>query len=272
MKTAITAFLAFWLLATTAWAEDPDPRIAAVDALNRANELASKGKYNDAVGYYEKAIKLDGVNNELAYYNLAEVQKVRGNCRAAVLTFELYAALVGTPESRKEVDKAIKGCKKSAWTTLELKADPVAGAEIYINDMLASPTGVFGPVVVPPGTYEVRFEAADHHPEQRTVEVKAEPVTMTQALKKMTFFGTVTVKVDVPDARIRVFEGPTDKSEALFDGKAPLEKGVKAREGRHFVEVTAKGYKRWIRNVTVGRDVDTEVKVSLTRELPPEIR
>ena len=42
--------------------------------------------------------------------------------------------------------------------------------------------------------------------------------------------------------------------------------------GRHFVEVTAEGYNRWIRNVEVGRDVDLVVDVELRRSLPEEIR
>lgn len=251
--------------------DDPDPRIQAIDAAERANELASQGKLDDAIDYYEKAIRLDGVNHELAYYNLAEVQKVRGNCRAAVVMFQLYASMVSSPGAKKEAEAGIKGCNTKGWPTLELKSKP-GGAEIRIDGMLAAMDGTFGPAVIPPGSYEVEFRAQDHHPRVRTVAVAADPVKVEQELKKMTFFGTITVKVDTPGARVRVFEGPSDKTETLFDGRTPMREGVKAREGRHFVEVTKDGYNRWIRNVTVGRDVNTEVEVALKRSLPPEIQ
>lgn len=249
----------------------PDARVQAADAVARANSLASEGKFADAIGYYENAIKLDGANHELAYYNLAEVQKVRGNCRAAVLMFQLYASLVGTPNARQEADTGIKGCNTKGWPTLALKVEPGTGAEIFIDEMLAAPTGTFGPVIVPPGSYEVRFAAEDHHPQTEMVTVEAEPVAVTKTLKKMTFFGTITVKVDLEGARVRVFEGPSDKTAELFAGPSPMKEPVRVREGRHFVEVTKDGYRRWIRNVNVGRDVDTEVDVELTRSLPPEI-
>ncbi len=275
MRAWITILVLLWAL--PGWAQDepaagPDPTVAALDAATRANELASRGRYADAVPYYQKAIRLDGRNHELAYFNLAEVQKARGNCRAAVLMFQLYASMVASPEARAEANAAMKGCPVEKWPTLELKVEPSHAGEILIDGVLAAPGGTFGPLRVPPGSYEVTFQAADHHPELETIEVKAEPVSVTRTLKKMTFFGTIVVNVDTEGAQVRIFEGPSDETKELFKGLVPMKKPVKAREGRHFVEVTCDGYDRWIRNVSVGRDLESVVDVTLRRSLPPEIQ
>ena len=246
--------------------------IAAADALEKANKLASRGAYADAIPYYQKALRLDGINQPLAYYNLAEVQKVRGNCPAAVIAFQLYASVSGSDEARKEADAGMKGCNAAKWTTLELQVDGLSNGEVFIDGVMAAPDGHFGPLLMPRREYEVLFRAADHHEESKTVTLGAEPVVVKQKLRKMTFFGTVVVNSPVPGARIRIFEGPSDQTEVLLDTKAPMKKPLKLREGRHFIEVTAKDHNRWIRNVTIGRDFETKVDANLQRSIPEEIR
>lgn len=281
MKAWVGATLLCAVLGTASFAAaqesgetDADAAAAdAAEAVAKGNELASRGSYADAVPYYEKALRLDPLGNLLAYFNLAQVQKARGNCPSAVLLVQMYATVAGTEEARKEADATVKDCKAQDWPTLALKVDAKTPGTLHIDGILAASDGTFGPLAVPPNrTYEVRFEATDHHSATQEVAVKLAPVTATQTLKPMTFFGLIVVSVDVEGARVRVFEGPSDQTPVLFEGQSPVKEGIKVREGRHFVEVTREGYERWIRNVSVGRDGEVAVEVKMRRSLPTEIQ
>ncbi len=242
----------------------------AIDALERANSLASKGKLAEAVPFYEKAIELDGPGHTLAYLNLAEVQKVRGKCREASLMFQLYASVDRSDESKADADRGVKECKADKWPRATIQSSP-AGAVIKLDGFLASIDGTLGPIHLPPGEHQVTVEAKDHHPATQKLIVGEEDVSLDVKLEKMLFNGKLLVKTNVPEAKIRIFEGPSDSTKVLAAVDAPMTEPVVALEGRHFVEVTADGYQRWIRNVSVSRDEATVVEVTLTRARPPEL-
>lgn len=241
-------------------------------ALETANKLAAKGKLGQAVPYYKKVIELAPQAHPLAYFNLAEVQKVRGNCDEALLMFQLYASLQNTKEAREEVGPGVAKCKGEDLPRLAIKASAGQPAKVRINGILASVDGVFGPAPLPPGEYVVELEAVDHHPVSEKITLDADGATLEKTLEKMLFSGKILVESSVPGARVRIYEGPNDKTKVLFDLRAPMKAGVEVPEGRHFVEVTANGYDRWIRNVSVGRDDLSVVRVSLTKSKPPELK
>lgn len=263
----LLAMVLVMVLPATAGAQDE-----ASEALETANGLASKGKLAEAVPYYKKSLELDPTGHPLAYLNLAEVQKVRGNCREAVLMYQLYAGIRDTEEARKEADAGVKRCKGDGWPKLEVRTTTDLGAKVKINGFVAGTDGKFGPASLPPGDYLVQVEAIDHHPSSQSVRLDAEDAKLEVSLEKMTFKGKILVQTAVPGARIRIFEGPSDKTKQLYDMRSPMKEGVEVMEGRHFVEVTANGYDRWIRNVSVGRDDVAVVKVELSREKPPELQ
>ena len=257
--------------------EEEDPAIRKANAgieLEKANKLASRGRLAQAVPHYEKAIRLDPIGRQLAYYNVAEVLRAQEKCDKAVPYFQYYAHVTATEDARAEANKGIEACKANEWPKLKVTVEPKVDASITINGILASPNGDFGPAAMPEGEYRLKLEAVDHHPQNRTVKLRGEDATVEVKLEKMTFFGTVRVNVQPPkaEAEIRIFEGPSDETDVIATAKSPMAEAVKVREGRHFVEVTAPGYERWIRNVNVGRDDEVVVDVNLTRSKPKELQ
>lgn len=254
--------------------EDPAIRKANAEIeLEKANKLASRGKLADAIPHYKRAIVLDPLGQRLAYYNLAEVQKVAGNCEDAVPYYHFYERLSGTEAAAAEVAASLKGCKTEGWPKLHVKLRPKVDGTVYINGVMASPDGEFGPVAMPAGEYSIELQAVDHHPQSRTVKLLTDDATLDVQLEKMTFFGTIRVNVEPAkaNATIKIYKGPSDATDLVTDTSEPMEEPVKVHEGRHFIEVTADGYNRWIRNVTVGRDDKAVVNVALTRSKPKEL-
>ena len=266
---AVTVCIALGLTAGAAPALAQDEAAVAFDT---ANKLAAKGKLSEAVPYYKKVLELAPQAHPLAYFNLAEVQKVRGKCDEALLMFQLYASLRSTSEARDEVRPGVAKCKGERLPKLGIKASAEQPAKVRINGFLASVDGVFGPAPLPPGEYVVEIEAVDHHPVSEKITLDADGATLEKTLEKMLFSGKILVESSVSGARIRIFEGPNDKTKVLFDLRAPMHEGVEVPEGRHFVEVTAIGCDRWIRNVAVGRDDLSVVRVSLSKSRPPELK
>jgi tetratricopeptide (TPR) repeat protein len=257
---AITAFAALTALSAGAAAQMEQ----ADAALKQANKLASSGKLSKAVPKYREALQADPGGHPLGYYNLAEVYRALGECEDAVFMFQLYASVRQTEAARKEADAGIQKCKGTEFPTLAVKAQPSEDARVMINGFLAS-YGDFGPAALPPGSYEVEVTAIDHESFKQTVELGEEGVALDVELEKLTFYGKVRVEANVEGARVRVFAGPSDKTAKVHEVRTPMKDGVKVEEGRHFIELTAKGYNRWIRNVSVLRDDETVVRVEMSR-------
>lgn len=264
--TWILAFFAISMFAVDAAAQAD---IEADSALQRANELAAEGKLKESVPRYREALTLDPGAHPLAYYNLAEVYRALGRCQPAVLMFQLFASVRQTDEAKSDAAAGVKKCRGTGYPTLAVKVKP-EGARVLIDGFLASTGGDLAPIGLPPGEYDVEVTATDHEPVTKRVKLGQEDVSIQFELEELTFFGKVRVEVDVDGARVRVFSGASDETEVTHDLKTPMKKGVELKEGRHFVEVTADGYDRWIRNVSVLREDETVVKVKMTPSKPKE--
>lgn len=269
MNKARGTFILASLITLIAWPDLSDAQVdEAYEQLQQANKLASAGAISRSIPVFKKAIELAPGQIPQAYFNLAEVYRARGSCEDAALPYRAYAVYAGTSEAQKEVARAMRRCNTTGWQTLTLQLKP-EGARAKIAGYLW-PAKKQVTVLLPRGEYKIAVEAVDHHPDEFTIELADEDVTRSVELEKMKFKGKI--QVNAPEgSRIRIFAGPSDKTEIVADEAKPGE-AVEVSEGRHFVEVTRDGFERWIRNVSVKRDETSEVKVAMTPLKPSEIR
>ncbi len=268
MRTVIYVVVAL-AISSVAVSASAQPEVADA-ALRQANEHAAAGKLSAAIPKYEEALEADPGANPLAYYNLGEVYRASGDCKNAVRMFQFYASVAGTESARKDADKGIKQCGGADFPTLAVQVAP-DDARVTINGFLVS-NGSLSPTALPRGKYVVEVEATDHEPFRQTIQLRTDDQSLDVELTELTFHGKIRVETDVEGAKVRIFAGPSDDTKLLRETTTPMKEGVKVEEGRHFVEVTADGYERWIRNVSVIRDDETVVSVKLTRSIPEEIR
>ncbi len=242
----------------------------AYEELLKANKYASRGAISRSIKHYEKVLELSPQTYPLAYFNLAEVYRAKGECEKAVMLYGLFAQIVADEGEKKEAKKAQQACSK------ELKTVTVSGkpeaTTIKLNGYFWVSDQLPQPIQLMTGRYKLSFEAVDHLPDEQTIDVSDADLPVSFDLKKQTFFGEIIVgDIGIKGAKVRVFEGPSDKTKVLHEGELPMKEAIKVKEGKHFVEVVAPEHNRWIRNVTVGRDEKSEVKPKLTRSRPSEL-
>ncbi len=262
---ALVGFLSVVVFSPALSAQSVDE---AFEQLEKANRLASAGAISRSIPHYKKAIELAPGQIPQAYFNLAEVYRAKGSCNDAVIPYRAYAAYSETPNAKQEVEKALRACNTSSWKTLTLRLEP-EGARAKIGGYLW-PARDQVKLRLPQGAYKIEVQAVDHHPQNLEVELGEDDVSRAVSLEKMKFKGKIVV--EAPEgAKIRIFAGPSDKTDVVVDGATPG-KAVEILEGRHFVEVTQEGFDRWIRNVSVRRDDTSTVRVRLTPSKPTELR
>ncbi len=238
----------------------------------QANRLASAGAITRSIPHYENVIRLAGDRYPLAHFNLAEVLRNKKECAKATILYRAYIAQGKEEDVLKEAEVGIQECKGSAaWPTLTVHTTP-ADATIRMNGYVVARGTKLEGMTFAPGEYVVDVEMTDHQSRRETITlVEGEPLALDVVLKAQIFHGTVQFKVEQSDVIIRLHprdQASTEVIEIRKEMTAPL----RIISGKYFVEVIKPDYHRWIRNVEIGRDVNTEFSVNLRRELPAEIR
>ncbi len=252
----------------------PQERINAYEELARANKLAGAGALSRSIPHYERALRGDPTNYSVAHYNLAEVQRARGKCEVAGFHYQAYVAIGTDSETVEAARKGAAACGMSSWPALSVSAQP-KGARVHINGFLFSDGAPLEALALPAGDYKLEVTLTDHEPQTRALTLRAgqqERVSVT--LKKMSFFGTASFEVSEPGATITLTPRQLDSDAASVEAMtltSPVTEKLRLPTGAYFVEVTREGYERWIRNVQISRDSDTQVQVRLSRALPAEI-
>lgn len=256
--------------------EAPKKRyINAYEELTQANKYAGAGAYSRAIPYYERALEGDPINYVVAHFNLAEVYRAKRQCKKAGFHYQAYLSLGKDAETRKLAQQGSKQCGSDSWPKLNVKVRPEgSGAELRVNGFVFAQGSNIVDLALPAGDYKVEATLNDHHPASVDVPLgkDAEPVTLT--LKKMTFYGSMTITVDQPGAAVSITAKQLDHPEMQAEDQAllsPIKDSIKLPTGKYFIEVKKDGFDRWIRNVQVGRDADSSVQIRLTKSLPAEI-
>ncbi len=167
--------------------------------------------------------------------------------------------------SAKEAERAKKAEQKPSGATLVVETEP-PGARVYLNDKLLgkSPVTVEGAA---PGEGMVRIELDGFETrlkrlrfrEGATIEMSvalkpAVRIHKAEKAKPPVLAGTLTVKPDPKDARVRI-----------LNIRPRYHDGIELKPGRYLIEVSKPGYrtvKRWIR---LSPKEDKEIYVELVK-------
>ena len=250
------------------------PKVDAYEEFVQANKYVSYGGYTRAIPHYENVLKSEPIAYNIAHYNLGEIYRTKRNCTKANFHYLAYLATGSDQEALEISRQGLKECDTSTWPQLTVTTSNQE-ATIMIDGYIFSRDGKLGPIRLGPGSYEVSVEAPEHIPQSRNVTLKSDKqLNESFDLKKRTFYGTTRVSVDRPGATIRLIPKELDKPE-LSSGEitatSPAKEAIKLPTGKYLLEVTLDGYDRWIRHVYITRDQSSDVNVSLTRALPPEL-
>ncbi len=134
--------------------------------------------------------------------------------------------------------------------TLQLASTPSA-AKIYLDDKYVGDTPqTFDKLA--PGEYAVRLELPGYQPWTRSVKVEGGTASTVKAELKAAYY-RLRVKTNVRKAKIR-----------LLDTNRLFKQGMLLKPGRYRIQVTAPGYIKAVKQVTV-RDRDLVKTVTLAR-------
>lgn len=239
----------------------------------QGNRLASAGALTRSIPHYENVIRVAGDRYPLAHFNLAEVLRQKKECARATVLYRAYIAQGKEEDVLKDAEAGIRECKGAAkWAPLTIRTQPAEATVRLDGVVVARGAKTLENVEFAPGEYLVEVSMVDHHPRQETITLVAgEPLELDLALRKQTFYGSVQVHVEPSGATIRLHPREQESSEVIEITEAMTEP-LRLVAGKYFLEVTRPDYQRWIRNIEVSRDLNTEVSVKMTRALPPEIR
>ncbi|TDP76000.1 hypothetical protein [Bradymonas sediminis] len=257
-------------------AEPVAPAIDAAYEFGRANRLASAGGLTRAIPHYKKVLQAAPERYVQAYYNLAEVYRHKGECREAVLLYGLYMIMEADEQNRADAKKNRATCLVGQ-TTGELSVAVAPDyATLDINGYRASAGEAFEKLLLISGEYTVEARAQEHLSQTVKLEVAdGSSVERKVSLEKRLFHGTLKVVVNMPHATVKVEPRELDSkkgSTEVIAMKTPIPMPLKLATGKYFIEVTLKGNKRWIRNVYIQRDEESEVNVTLRPAVPEAIR
>ncbi len=238
----------------------------------QANRLASAGALTRSIPHYENVIRLAGDRYPLAHFNLAEVLRQKKECARATVLYRAYIAQGKEEDVLKEAEVGIRECKGATpWPKLTVQTKP-ADATIRIDGYVVARGANLENVAFAPGEYVIEIERTDHLPRKETITLtEAEPLVLDIALTAQTFYGTVQFKVEQSDVTIRLHPREQESTEVI-EIREEMTSPLRVVSGKYFVEIIKPDHQRWIRNVDVGRDANTEISVNLRRELPAEIR
>ena len=254
------------------------PEVNPFQEFSQGERLANLGGYTKAIPFFERALMASPVQYAVVHYNLGEIYRAKGNCPVALMHYQIFLRKEAQEEvALKRARSAMRQCGPTLADMPSLAvevAQPEALVRLDRWQLPASATKT--PLKLPAGTYTVTVELAGHIPQTRTITLGREAARVEAFdLERQTLFGSLKVSVDVPKATINLVPKTLDKpgSEVSMPEPQVLKAGgAKLPTGKYFLEVTAPGYTRWIRNVYITRENETKVDVLLLKALPPELR
>ena len=256
-------------------AQEAAPQVNVYQEFNKANRFVSLGGLTRAIPHYEIVLRTEPLAYSIAHYNLAEVYRAKKQCDKAVFHYQAYILIGNDDEAIKLSRQAIRDCSKADWPTLAIRSN-VDSAKLTINGFMLTQNGTLDAITLAPGSYEIELGADEWIAQTQTIQLTTNQKEQASfELEKKTFHGTAKLRVDKPGAQIRITARKLDKStlqQGALTLTSPINDPIKLPTGQYEVEVTLNDHERWLRYITVRRDQETTVDVTLTRSLPAEIR
>lgn len=188
--------------ATPAWAADPDRE--ARERYDNAVKLYEEGAYDAALVELNRAAELRP--SYKLYYNIAQVRFAMHDYAAAMDAYRQYLDKGGdkvSAQRREQVQKELATLVQRV-AKLSVEVD-VAGAEIYVDDVLVGTSPLTTPIIVNSGIRRVTARHPEYVPQT----------------KRLTLAGNVQDKVAFSLARGAAGENPGASATAPASGAAP---------------------------------------------------
>lgn len=245
------------LIGTVAMAQDDNA--AAVEALNdEAARHVRHERFDRAMETYRQILEYEPDWPD-HWYNMGEVGRVSDNYADCSLYFSRYVYLRPSAEDRAEVVSTIARCvrRMDDTGTISVTATP-EDAEIAI-DGAAIVEGSLASFTLVEGDHQLTVSAVDwvSYDESFTV-VAGEEQALTIALQRMLFYGTLTINANIDGAAVTIDDASV--------GVTPLDSPVTVQSGQHLVRLTKAGYYDWVRRITIERDEQFSLDVTLQEE------
>jgi tetratricopeptide (TPR) repeat protein len=224
--------------------------------LEEANSEARKRRYRKAIPLYKTVLQAAPAGNANVYFNLAEIKKFLEDCGEARILYRRYLELAPGSGDEAAVKKAINACPLAKIGKLKVEVEGAKDVVIILSDIPIA-TKPKADVEVKPGKYELIVRAEGFKTSRSQVEVLGgDDRTVSVKLEKRTFFGKLSVKVNVDGATVSVDDSET--------GVSPVEVQT-LPAGKHNVLVRLEGYHDWVRNVVVGGGEDYKLSITLSK-------
>jgi tetratricopeptide (TPR) repeat protein len=245
------------LIGTVAVAQDDNS--AAIEALNsQAAADVRRGRFDQAMEAYRQIVEYEPDWPD-HWYNMGEVGRVSHNPADCALYFSRYVYLRPSADDHAEVVSMIARCVREMDDkgTISVTATPEDG-EIAI-DGAAIAAGSLASFALVAGDHQLTVTAEDWVSYNQSFTVVAgEEQTVTVALERMLFYGTIVLRVNLDGAAVSIDDAPV--------GMTPLDSPITVENGEHLVRLTKDGYYDWVRRITIERDEVLPLDVTLQEE------
>ncbi len=200
--TLVAALFAFGLLS-------PSPAVAD-DAQSQAEQLFVEGREQLRQGENVKAAELFLEAYELIglpelLYNIAHAYRRGDELALAEKYYQEYLNEASDPPNEEDVIETIfeiQQQRAARKATLTLITEP-AGATVSVDDLDESSCQTPCELDLDPGQYELQAHLADHHPQQRRIELDARQArSVTLTLESEIAYGRLRVQSDVDGATL----------------------------------------------------------------------
>lgn len=253
------------------------PSVNVAQELSRANRLASAGALSRAIPHYETVLKAAPDSSLQAYFNLAEVYRLKNQCDKSVLLYSIYLAREADEANRADARSALAECIKGRPSgKLSIQVAPDVAARVIVAGYSVGTSSSVENLQLLSGDYDLEVLADEYIPHNAQVSVRPDEQTGHQvALEKKLFFGKLKLHINQPGATVRIEPKTLDSRRADTQDvslKSPADAPLKLATGTYFIEVSKPNFNRWIRNVQVRRDEQTDVDIRLSPALPEAIR
>lgn len=170
MRAALAIALVLCLAPASARADEGAAR--AHYASGRA--YYEQGRYEDALREFEEALRAaPDAQKGLMTFNVAQAQERLGRIAEAVASFQQYLSLVPDAEDRATVEARIQTLQARLTETGIVLTASEEGALVFVDGRQAGTTPLADPILVPPGSHELRVEKEGFRPFRLRVSVEA---------------------------------------------------------------------------------------------------
>lgn len=273
----LVGMIVFCLWVSGAWAQDAQKETdsekkqaeSSDKHFQKAADLASSGKFEQAIPLFKKAIRMAPQSHPSAYYNLGEIYRGTQRCGEAVLYYTGYLGLEGPDSSTR--DKLDKCLQKTEHGKIDVSVSPETEAHILVGSGYLGPASK-APFVLPAGQHEITVKAPEYREATKQVTVqKHKTAKLEFELDPEVHYGNLELSIDEEGATVKLEPRELEVAGAVSEPvkkTSPVDEPIKLPTGKYFLQVTKSNYDKWIRNIEISRDQTQKIRIKLSRSIP----